>query len=111
MEGPGLGSQVSAARRGGDGGGAPSGGQVRQLRDGARAWALAIQREMLLVAAKRGLGGRACRFHLAAGRHAPASGSAGTWRVSGDTPQVAQPALDLGLPGVWEISVVFSPSA
>lgn len=40
----------------------------------------------------RSEGGRACRFHSAAGRHAPAPGSTGTWRVSGDTPRAAPPA-------------------
>lgn len=37
MEGPGLGSQVSAAWPDGDGGGNPSGGQVRWLRKGGGA--------------------------------------------------------------------------
>lgn len=66
---------------------------------GSQAWALATLRKMLLVPClwPRSEGGRACRFHLAAGRHAPASGSAGAWKVSDDTPQVAQPALDLCL--------------
>ncbi|KAH0501404.1 Palmitoyltransferase ZDHHC13 [Microtus ochrogaster] len=50
MEGPGLGSQVSAAWPGGDGGGYPSGGQVRWLREGGGARCCLSS----AVAAKRG---------------------------------------------------------
>lgn len=95
MEDPGLGSQVSAAWPGRDGGGDPSGGRVRWLREGGGARAWTTLRTLLLVLCC-GRGARAAA-PAASGRHAPAPGSTGTWRVSGDTPRAAPPARDLGL--------------
>lgn len=95
MEGPGLGSQVSAAGRGRRWGPKPRPGEA--LPQGRRDLGLGHTKKDAACPLRwpQSEAGRSCRLHSAAGRHAPAPKSAGTCKVSGNTPQIAQPALDL----------------
>lgn len=91
MEDPGLGSQVSAAWPGGDGGGDPSGGRVRWLREGGGARAWTTLRTMLLV--------------LCCGRGARAAAPAASLRLQGVT---HRPLGRLG-PGGFQVTHLGRP--
>lgn len=97
MEGPGLGSQVSAAGRGRRWGPKPRPGEA--VPRGQRGLGLGHTKKDAACPLRwpQSEVGRSCLLHSAAGRYAPAPKSAGTCKVSGDTPQAAQPALDLSL--------------
>jgi hypothetical protein len=97
MEGPGLGSQVSAAGRGRRWGRKPRPGEA--VPRGQQDLGLGHTKKDAACPLRwpQSEAGPSCRLHSAAGRHAPVPKSAGTCKVSGDTPQIAQPALDLSL--------------